>query len=54
MLIALTLQKTELANALKNVETLKEELNCKDIKCKWVEENLQNDLFQCKVITMKY
>ncbi|XP_065207039.1 coiled-coil domain-containing protein 186 isoform X2 [Planococcus citri] len=41
-------KKKELAASLKNLEKCREELNCKDIKSKWLEENSQKELNQAK------
>lgn len=43
------LQKNELTGALKNIEKYKEESNYKDIKFKWIEDNLQKEINQHKV-----
>lgn len=47
------LQKHELVVAAKDIEKLKDELNCKDIKCNWIEENLRKELSQCQVCGLK-
>lgn len=43
------LQKIELAQSAREIERLKEELSCKDIISKSVEENLHRELNRCKV-----
>lgn len=43
-------QCSELANAQKDVEKLKEELNSKDIKIKWTQNKLKAEMDTCKVL----
>lgn len=52
--VYVSFQKIELTNALRDIEKLKEELSCKDIKSKWIEENLQKELNRYKVIRTSY